>query len=101
MGDSTSAYAKCFSNANGVHFVGEIDAKIAFAVVQPLQHFDPSKTAVIEQDDGDGQAQAGDGRELGPRHTERTIAHHPNDAFLRSGDVGPDPCSPSLPPSPL
>src|SRR5258708_32247114 len=35
IGDSHSAYTKCLSNANGVHFVGEIDAKIAFAVVQP------------------------------------------------------------------
>ena len=40
-------------NSNGIHFVGKIDTEIAFVVVQPLQHLNPSKGAVIEQDDGD------------------------------------------------
>src|SRR5437588_10606146 len=62
--DSHAAYPKCFSDANGIHFAGEIDAEIAVAVVQPLEHLDPSKAAVIEQDDGDRQVQAGDGRQL-------------------------------------
>src|SRR5207253_1216896 len=55
MGDAYAAYPKRFSDANGIHLAAEIDAEIALAVVQPLQHLDPSKAAVVEKDDGDGQ----------------------------------------------
>src|SRR5436305_9651416 len=51
--DSYATYPKCLSDANSVHFAGEIDTEIAFAVVQPLKHLDPSKAAIIEQNDGD------------------------------------------------
>src|SRR5207237_2957826 len=86
IGDAYPPYAKCPGNAGGVHWAGEIDAEVAVAVVQALQHLDPSKAAVIEQDDGDGQVQASNGREFRTGHTERAIAHQPNDAFTRSGE---------------
>src|SRR6266849_5543287 len=64
IGDAHATYTKCLSDTRSVHFTGEIDTKITFAVVQALQHLDPSKAAVIEQDDGDGQVQAGNSREF-------------------------------------
>ena len=54
MCDAHAAYPKCLSNANSIHFAAEIDTEIALTIVQALQHLDPSKGAIIEQDDGNG-----------------------------------------------
>src|SRR6266581_3570380 len=64
IGDAHATYAKCLSDTGSVHFTCEIDTNITFAVVQALQHLNPTKAAVIEQDDGNGQMQAGNGREF-------------------------------------
>ena len=86
MGDAHAPYAKRLCDSHGVHFAGEIDAEVPFAVVEALQHLDPSKAAIVEQDGGDGQAQAGDGRKLRARHAEGAIAHQADDAFMWPGE---------------
>src|SRR5205823_2372748 len=80
--DSLTTNPKCFSDSNGIHFASELDAEITLTIVQALQHLDPSKAAIIEQNDGDWQMQARDGREFRARHAERAIAHQANDTFM-------------------
>ena len=65
IGNAHTAYPKGFCDGNGIHRIAEIDTKIPFVIVQTLKHLNPSKAAVIEQDDCDGQMQAGNGGEFG------------------------------------
>src|SRR6266700_3641131 len=90
MGDAHTAYPKGLGDGDGIHFAREIDAQVALAVVQLLEHLDPSKAAVVEQDDGDGQAQAGNGRQFHARHAERAIPHQADDALGRPGECRAD-----------
>src|SRR5260370_10516980 len=92
MGDAHATYPKCFSYSNGVHFASKIDTEIVFVVVQSLQHLNPSKRAIIEQDDGDWQVQASDGREFCARHAEGAVAHKTNDTFTWPGKGCTDRC---------
>src|SRR6266487_2608742 len=61
IGNAHAANAECFSYTGSIHFIGEIDTEIPFVIVETLKHLNPSKAAVIEQDDGDRQMQAGNG----------------------------------------
>ena len=64
IGNAQAAYPKGLCDGNGVHGIGEFDPQIPLVIVETLKHLNSSKAAVIEQDDGDGQMQAGNGGEF-------------------------------------
>src|SRR6266480_6336136 len=81
MCDANAAYAIGFGDSSGVHLAGEVNAEIALAVVETLQHFDPTKAAIVEKDQGDRQVQAGDSCQFSAGHAKGAVTNKANNAL--------------------